>query len=100
MSSEFGPRYDKVIDRESAYEKLQKRVEQAAKEAEQATLDKNRVYKAPASQSKKLPQARRSSRQGVFETMAKSVARTMGREVTRGVSCGGCWGPCSRDVNS
>ncbi|OHY79286.1 helicase HerA-like domain-containing protein [Marinobacter sp. AC-23] len=83
--SEFGPRYDDVIDRESAYEILQKRAEQAAKEAEQATLDKNRIYEAPASKSKKPAQTRRSSRQGVFETMAKSIARTMGREMTRGI---------------
>ncbi|MDO6442926.1 helicase HerA-like domain-containing protein [Marinobacter sp. 2_MG-2023] len=86
--SEFGPRYDQVIDRESAHEILQKRAEKAAKEAEQAALDKSRVYKPPASKSKKPPQRRRSSRQGVFETMAKSIARTMGREMTRGVMRG------------
>lgn len=86
--SEFGPRYDEVIDRESAHEILQKRAEKAAKEAEQAALDKSRVYKAPASTSKKPAQPRRSSRQGVFETMAKSIARTMGREMTQGVMRG------------
>lgn len=84
-ASEFGLRYDEVIDRESAYEILQKRAEQAAKEAEQATLDKDRVYKAPANTGKKPPQPRSSSRQGVFETMAKSIARTLGREITRGL---------------
>lgn len=83
--SEFGPRYDDVIDRESAYEILQKRAEQAAKEAEQAALDKNRIYDDPTNKSKKPAQTRRSSRQGVFETMAKSIARTMGREVTQGL---------------
>jgi DNA helicase HerA-like ATPase len=76
--SEFGSRYDEAIDRESAYEKLQKR-------AEQAPLDKKRVYKAPPNKNKKPGRTRRSTRQGVFETMAKSIARTVGREMTRGV---------------
>ncbi|WP_372964038.1 helicase HerA-like domain-containing protein [Marinobacter sp.] len=83
-ASEFGVRYNKAIDRESAHEKLQKRAAQAANEAQQAVLDKERVYRAPANRRKKSSAAGSSSRQSVFETMAKSVARTMGREVTRG----------------
>lgn len=83
--SEFGPRYDKVIDRESAYEKLKTRAEQAAKEAEQATLDEARLYKTPDQKSNTRRQPRASSRQGVFETMAKSIARTAGREMTRSI---------------
>src|SRR5690554_5746092 len=51
-ASEFGPRYNTTIDRESAYEKLKERAEQAAREAEQATLDDSRMYKAPTSKRK------------------------------------------------
>ncbi|MBZ0332870.1 helicase HerA-like domain-containing protein [Marinobacter sp. AL4B] len=83
-TSEFGARYNEVIDRESAFEKLQKRAEDAAKEAEQAAVDKDRVYEAPTKASEKPASPRRSSRQSVFETLAKSIARTMGREMTRG----------------
>ncbi len=83
--SEFGLRYDQVIDRESAYEKLQQRAEQAAKQAEQSPLDKGRTYQAPSNKSQPPKPARSSSRQGVFETMAKSIARTAGREMTRGI---------------
>ncbi|WP_309043614.1 helicase HerA-like domain-containing protein [Marinobacter sediminicola] len=84
-ASEFGPRYDEVIDRESAHEILQKRANKAAKEAEQADLDNNRVYEAPGNKGKKPAQPRRSNRQGVFETLMKSIARTMGREMSRGL---------------
>lgn len=84
-ASEFGPRYNTTIDRESAYEKLKERAEQAAKEAEQAALDESRMYKASTSKRKAPARARTSSRQGVFETMAKSVARTAGREMTRSI---------------
>ncbi|MBJ6138139.1 helicase HerA-like domain-containing protein [Marinobacter litoralis] len=83
-TSEFGARYNEVIDRDSAFEKLQRRAEEAAKEAEQASVAKERVYEAPAKASKKPAPKRRSSRQSVFETLAKSIARTMGREMTRG----------------
>lgn len=75
-SSPLGLRYDQVIDRESAYEKLQQRAEQAARQAEQT---------APASKRQPPRAARSSSRQGVFETMAKTIARTASREMTQGI---------------
>jgi DNA helicase HerA-like ATPase len=84
-ASAFGPKYDNVIDRESAYEKLKARAEQAAREAEQAKLEEARVYKAPEPKAKAPRQPRASSRQSVFETMAKTAARTAGREVTRSI---------------
>ena len=83
--SEFGPRYNTVIDRESAYEKLKQRAEQAAKQAEQASMDKDRIYQVPTNKVDKPKKKKSSSRQGVFETMAKSIARTVGREMTQGV---------------
>ncbi|MBR9869682.1 MAG: DUF853 family protein [Gammaproteobacteria bacterium] len=83
-ASEFGALYNEMIDRESAFEKLQKRAEDAAKEAERAAVAKERVYEAPTKTSRKPATTRRSSRQSVFETLAKSIARTMGREMTRG----------------
>ena len=55
--------YEKSVDRESAYEMLKKRAEQASKAA-------------PA--PKKKP---RRPRQGIVETMAKSAARSVGRQI-------------------
>lgn len=88
--SKFGPRYDESIDRESAYEKLKMRAEQASQEVEaQAHTDKSREYEPAVTpqrrQASRSSRQRSSSRQGVFETLCKSVARTMGREMTRSV---------------
>lgn len=55
--------YEKLVDRESAYEMLKKRAEQAPK-------------KTPA--TKKKPGRKR---QGIVETMAKSAARSVGRQI-------------------
>ena len=55
--------YEKSVDRESAYEMLKKRAEQAPK---------------PAPASKKKPGRKR---QGIVETMAKSAARSVGRQI-------------------
>lgn len=59
--------YEKVLDRESAFEELQKRAAQKVGE----------------------PEKKNSSRQGFFETMVKSVLRTigtqLGRQIVRGI---------------
>jgi DNA helicase HerA-like ATPase len=70
-------KYDQGIDRESAYERLQARAEQASVAAQEAT-------RAAATPSKNGRQ-----RQGVGEAFAKSVARSvgssLGRQILRGV---------------
>ncbi len=86
--SPLGSKYDQSIDRESAFERLAARAEQAAaaqaRQAEQAAADKAERTKA----AKRKP-ARRSNRQSIWETMGKSVARTigsqLGRQIIRGV---------------
>lgn len=55
--------YEKTVDRESAYEMLKKRAEQAPK-------TDSKPKKKPARQ-----------RQGIIETMAKSAARSVGRQI-------------------
>lgn len=87
-SSPFAGRYDRVIDRESAHEILSKRADDAAIAAEQAQQIMNQ-----AKQQQRLAKASVSrsgrSRQSVVETMAKSVARSigsqLGRRVVRGI---------------
>ena len=55
--------YEKTVDRESAYEMLKKRAEQAPKETPKAKKKASR------------------QRQGIIETMAKSAARSVGRQI-------------------
>ena len=88
-ASEFGPRYDQTVDRDSAHEKLERRSEQAAAEAEKVEQPKARQYKEPPQTRRSRGTGRRaSSRQGMFETFAKSAARTVGREITRSLMRG------------
>ncbi|RDH87549.1 MAG: ATP-binding protein [endosymbiont of Escarpia spicata] len=76
--------YDKILDRESAYEMLIKREEELAKQREQQTLEES---------EEKAPKRSRSSggrkRQGVGEAFVKSVARAigsnLGRQIIRGI---------------
>ena len=73
-ASRFSGRYDQKLDRHSAYEMLKERAETRA---------------AEAPQKKKTTARRSSNRQGVIETMMKSIVRslgnTLGRELSRGV---------------
>ncbi len=79
--SPLAGRYDTMIDRDSAYENLQKRAEVAAKAAEEA--------KRLAEQKKAERRSSGSRRQGIGETFIKSVARAIGsrvgRQIVRGI---------------
>ncbi len=84
--------YDKLIDRESAYEVLKARALQKQTEDNAAKKDNDwglRMPDKPASRSSSRKTARSSSRQGVAETLAKSVARSvgssLGRQIVRGL---------------
>ncbi len=89
-SSPVGGTYDTTIDRESAYEILQKRraeLEAERAEAEKAaTAEKERKEREKA-EARARPKA--SRRQGATEAFIKSmvrqVGRTLGRELIRGI---------------
>ncbi|MEO0963373.1 MAG: helicase HerA-like domain-containing protein, partial [Pseudomonadota bacterium] len=89
-SSPVGATYDTAIDRESAYEILQKRraeLEAERAEAEKAaTAEKERKEREKA-EARARPKA--SRRQGATEAFIKSmvrqVGRTLGRELIRGI---------------
>jgi DNA helicase HerA-like ATPase len=72
--SPFNGRYDQSVDRHSAYEMLKERADSKT---------------AAAAPGKNKPAARSSSRQGIVETMLKSIVRSLGtsigRELSRGV---------------
>ena len=88
-------RYDRPIDRDSAYEELARRADQAASPPPSISPWGRSPDKEPAPPSRRTartPQARAprpSNRQTVGEALAKSVARsvgtTLGREILRGI---------------
>ena len=69
--SPLGARYDTAIDRDSAYERLQRMAEEAAERAETA---------APA---KTRSSSRKSSRQTPTEALVTSFARSLGTQIGR-----------------
>ena len=77
--------YDTALDRESAFEVLQKA--RAATAAAEARVEEAEVEDEPKARAPAAPRA--SSRQGMGETFAKSMLRTIGsqvgRELIRGV---------------
>jgi DNA helicase HerA-like ATPase len=86
--------YEQSIDRESAYELLQKREEELARQRQIAAEEEARIKaeekrRKAAEKSQRSTKGRRSSRQSVGETLAKSVARTLGstlgRQILRGI---------------
>lgn len=83
-NSPFSGRYDELVDRESAYEILKQRAEEKAK------LDEAQAAKE--AQTQEQTKAKKSSgrkRQGVWEAMAKSAARSigtgLGKQILRGI---------------
>ena len=72
--------YDTAIDRESAYEILEKKEEEAADRAERLAKEEER---AKRDAEKKKTRRRSSSRDTVWESSAKNAGRTVVRELTR-----------------
>ncbi len=71
--SDLGERYDETVDRESAYEMLERR----AAKAEGTAAEQQKRSSKPSSR------ARRSNRQSAGEAAVKSAARTFSSMVTR-----------------
>ena len=71
-------KYDTDLDRESAYEMLQKRAELTARKAKEAEEAKE-IEKAEKAKTRVKSRPARRQRQGVAEAMFKSAARSIGR---------------------
>lgn len=95
-NSKLGKRYDTTIDRESAYEILEQRAAKAAEQAAEAERqeaearkraleEKEREKAERASRSRSAGRGRSSRRDTVLQSAAKSVARSLGRELVRGL---------------
>lgn len=93
-TSPVAGQYDEAVDRESAYELLEKKEVEAAKAADelerQEALEKEleakakeRAAKEKASAAKKKTTRRSSSRQTVSEAAIKTGVRTLSREVVK-----------------
>lgn len=72
MADGVGAKYDKTIDRESAYEILQKKAEEVAKAQEKIEKEK--------------PKRKSSNRQGVGEAAIKSIVRAMSSSIGRKIA--------------
>jgi DNA helicase HerA-like ATPase len=83
--SPLAGRYDQAIDRESAYEILQRRAQQAAQAAEAATRqsEQPRYEHARRVGSGTGSRPRASTRQGPVEAMITSAARSLGTQIGR-----------------
>ena len=82
-NSPIGTRYDEVIDRESAYERLQAKAEENARllaEEERAQAEAKAREKEARVRERSKPRRGRS-RQSIGEAMLKSAARSVGRSL-------------------
>ncbi|MGB5669278.1 MAG: helicase HerA-like domain-containing protein [Sedimenticolaceae bacterium] len=86
--------YDQVVDRESAYEMLQKREKELAEQRQREAAEAERIEaeekrRRQEEKDQRASQPRASNRQSIGETLAKSVARTLGsslgRQILRGI---------------
>ena len=88
-ASPVGARYDKPVDRKSAYEVLagraEARVDQAEKAKREDALEDDRREPKKSGWLDGILGGGRGRRQGLGEAMAKSAARTIGREIGRRV---------------
>ncbi|MEM9669363.1 MAG: helicase HerA-like domain-containing protein [Pseudomonadota bacterium] len=76
--------YDDPIDRESAYEILERREEEATEAAERLAEEEERAKRdAEKTKERKSRTRRRSSRQTPTEAAVKTVTRTIARDLTR-----------------
>ena len=75
--SRFNKKYGDSVDRESAYEILKDRAEQATKQAQKAQTQ--------AAKTKKKRSSRQSPAEAFIKSMVRQVGRQVGREIMRGL---------------
>lgn len=82
--SDLGDRYKDSVDRESAYEILQKRAEKATEQSERQARE---LLKEKERKQAARPKGRKrqSAAETGFKSMMRSVGRVLGRELVRGL---------------
>jgi uncharacterized protein len=83
-ASPVADKYDTAVDRESAYEKLQKKAKVRA-EAEQQAADEKSQAKAEKTASRAAPRERESATDRFIKNAASSVGRQLGSTVARSI---------------
>ena len=84
--SPYSGRYDETVDRESAYEMLQKRAIEEAKEAElEAARLAEEKEREEAEKEKRRASRRESPVQALIKSAARSIGSQVGRQIIRGV---------------
>jgi DNA helicase HerA-like ATPase len=76
--SPFQGKYEQVVDRESAYEKLKARAEQAPAAAKPAAHTEHEVAAKPG-------RARQTSTDALFTSAARAIGSSLGRQLVRGI---------------
>jgi len=79
--SPVGASYDKMLDRESAFEVLKKRAVEATRQAEARAEADAKEKQAPAKRSNN----RQSSTEAAVKSFLRSMSTTLGREIMRGI---------------
>lgn len=82
LASPLAGRYERGIDRESAYEILAQRAEQAAKEQQQETEEKARTSSRKAAPKRGVVDGLVNT---TLRTTVQTIARQLGRELARGL---------------
>ena len=80
-ASPFGKKYDETIDRESAFEILAKRAEEAAKKADAEKIEEKKTKKS----SSRRQSVGEAAVKSVIRSMSSSIGRTIAREIMRGI---------------
>ena len=89
-ASPLGGKYEKAVDRESAYEVLERRAARAAKEEAEEEARKERLEERNRDLNRRergsrAPARRRSNRQSVGEAAMKTAARTLSARLTSAI---------------
>jgi uncharacterized protein len=77
--------YDETVDRESAYEKLQKRATERAA-AEQQEQEAKAAEKQAKAEARAAPRERETATDRFIKNAASSVGRTLGSSITRSIT--------------
>jgi len=85
--SPVGSAYQQEIDRESAYELLKKKANEAAAQqsAERARLEAEKAAQQAARQSRSSGSRRQSTAEALVKSAARSIGSQLGRQIMRGV---------------
>nr|XP_061799050.1 uncharacterized protein YjgR-like [Nerophis lumbriciformis] len=84
-ASAVGDKYNKTIDRESAFERLAERAEQRVKAAEKAAAKSAKKKSSPSKKRSSGGRRRQSGLEKAVKSAARSMGTSLGRTILRGI---------------